>query len=119
MSDGPANADLDLDQLQELREDLGPEFATFVKKFLETAARTMEELGAAVRERNASTVATRAHSLKGTSSYLGAVTLTSLLGTLQRTAEAGDLDAAAGILLQAREAYERIVPALAASVAES
>jgi HPt (histidine-containing phosphotransfer) domain-containing protein len=78
------------------------------------AARSVDQVAAlerALDSGNALELARGAHALKGVAADLSAETLCALADQLQRTAERGELDEAAGALVRTREEIERCVEA--------
>lgn len=94
--DGPGR--LNQAKLDELRALESPNtagfFARIVETYLADAGRQVERIRQGVSGGDAAAVAGAAHTLKGSSSYLGASRLADLCERLQQTAELQGLDGA-------------------------
>lgn len=106
-------SDLDESQLAELRDDLGDAFPEFVASFLDAARQLPAELEADLARGALAEAGARAHTLRGTAGYLGAVKTAGTLGRLQRAAEAGDADAARALVRSVAQDLASVAPRLA------
>ena len=106
--------DLDESQLAELREDLGDAFAGFVDGFREMARGLPAEIDADLARGALADAAARAHKLKGTAGYLGAVKVADSLARLQRAAETGDLEESRSLVTVLEGNLAALEPRLAA-----
>ena len=87
-----ASGSIDAERLTSLRDELGDEeFHSIVNLYLEEASKRISGLSVALERGDTKTVKFTAHTLKGSSSTLGAKRMQSLCADLQEAA-ASDLD---------------------------
>ena len=85
--------------LRELVTDDAPDFLyEVVDLFLADLTPKIARLGTAIPAADAGTIASAAHSLKGSSSNIGAAPLAALCATLERSARQGELSDAPALL---------------------
>jgi hypothetical protein len=101
-----------LDQLRALEEVSGESLGDLVAVFVDDAEQRVGELRAALAAGDAEVIGRVAHGLKGTSANYGARELPDLCDGVVRSAESGDLRAAAGRVGRVAEELERVVAAL-------
>ncbi len=95
--------------LRELREPGQPDpLAELIELFLKDARPRLEKMAAALGEKDVSTLAAAAHTLKGSASNLGARRLAGLCANLEKQAKAGELQEAADILLDVKSEFRRV-----------
>jgi signal transduction histidine kinase/CheY-like chemotaxis protein len=108
----PDSIDIDWNRaLEELSGDAAL-LTLVVNTLLEEAPNLWSMLRQALVGRNAGQLRLAAHTLKGSVSHLGVERLTSVLQLLEAAANAGEIDDAQRLLLQAEEDFSRLVPAL-------
>jgi len=100
--------------LAELREDLGDAFADFACRFLASARSELEAARKDLQAGDLAGAGARAHALKGTAGYFGAVALADCLARLQRAAASGDGGGAASAAVEASQALVRLGPRIGA-----
>jgi HPt (histidine-containing phosphotransfer) domain-containing protein len=100
--------EFDDEALEELRDDLGEAFDEFAAGFFANATAELQALQAGLAAGGLGEAAERAHKLKGTAGYLGAVGLSDCLAQLQRSAEAGDTERAGRLAAEAVDALARL-----------
>ncbi|MCI0646695.1 MAG: Hpt domain-containing protein [Chloroflexi bacterium] len=76
--------------------------------YLEEAQELLARLGAAVAAEDAAGVKQAAHSLKGSSGYLGAQQVVTLSAALEQKGRGGSTSGAATLLAQLEEEFERV-----------
>jgi HPt (histidine-containing phosphotransfer) domain-containing protein len=108
---------LDPDALATLRtlaeEGGNPEFiATLVGMFTTNAPARLAQIGQAIRDRDAATLALAAHTLKSNCSMLGAMTMAGHCAELEECGERQAFDEAAALLPTATEEFDRTVRAV-------
>lgn len=101
-----------LDRLRALEEASGEPLGDLVALFVDDGEQRLGELKAALAAGDANTIGRVAHGLKGTSANYGAHELPDLCDRLVRSAAAGDLRAAAGLVVWVVEEFERVAAAL-------
>ena len=79
-----------------------------IELFLKDARPRLEKMAAALGEKDDSTLAAAAHTLKGSASNLGARRLAGLCANLEKQAKAGELQEAADILLDVKSEFRRV-----------
>jgi PAS domain S-box-containing protein len=84
----------------------------FIRDYLAEAPRRLEALDAALAAGDLTRLAAEAHSLKGSSSYMGAARLVQACGDLEKTARSGDAASVKEPLARVREEYARAASAL-------
>lgn len=98
-------------------EEMSPGLAAeLTSMFLDDVPGRLEALRAALRAGDLRTVGQLSHTLKGTSSNLGAGHLAALCGDLQIEAEGGSTAGAAAILESIEKAWEQVKEMLPAAV---
>ncbi len=97
---------LDLQALQELREDLEDAFVAFVQNFLITGRESIAKINQCLLSGATEDARQIAHSLKGSAGYLGAVRLSAQLEGLQLMAAKGEADSMLGALQTLRNDFE-------------
>jgi signal transduction histidine kinase/DNA-binding response OmpR family regulator len=104
-----------LDSLRRLGQIAGSSVLdNIVGSFLAEAPRRLERLRQALDKSDAQDLAFLAHSLKGSSSQLGAVRLAALSADLEERSLSSELTEAAGLLDEIEQEVERVAPLLQA-----
>ncbi|MBL9127784.1 MAG: response regulator, partial [Verrucomicrobiales bacterium] len=88
--------------------------AGFIRDYLREAPKRLEALEAAATAGDAARLKAEAHTLKGSSSYMGAQRLVRACGAVEAAARAGDLSAVSELVGRVREEFARAAEALAA-----
>ncbi|MFT5448265.1 MAG: HPt (histidine-containing phosphotransfer) domain-containing protein [Gammaproteobacteria bacterium] len=101
--------ELDEQALMELREDLGDAFPGLVTQFLATADAAFDEIDSLLERGDGAGAAAKAHLIRGTAGYLGALTLVQALDALQQDAPRAEaIDASRRHADDARAALTRL-----------
>jgi HPt (histidine-containing phosphotransfer) domain-containing protein len=112
----PSSADpLDrsvFDRLRFLRDEEHDYLSELIVTYLDSAARLLEALRAAVTNNDAPAAQKAAHTLKGSSASLGAATLAAHCGALETLARTGALAGAADWQRKIESEYARVKSAL-------
>ena len=110
--------DVPLDRaiFENLREVLGPSLQQAVAPFLEDTPESLVRLERAVSEKNAETARAMAHTIKGSSSNLGAVALAQLAKVAEELALGQKIEDIAALLPRLRKAYDEVAALLSAEV---
>ncbi len=116
---GNSDTILDMEALEELREDLEDAFDGFVQNFFGNARKALTDMDAALETGQAEQAGQLAHSLKGTAGYLGAVRLSARLEALQGMAKAGNHEPMAGVVAQVHKELEVLESALSRILGQS
>lgn len=87
-------ASLDMQLISDLKELMEDEFPSLVEIYLHDSVDRMQQIEAAVTAADGDKVRHAAHSLKGSSSNIGAVELVTLCQKLEEMGKANQLDAA-------------------------
>ena len=104
-----------LDQIKELQLDGEPDLLhRLIEVYLETSPKLLAELGRAVANANAGTVQVHAHSLRASSSRLGALKLAALCHELEEMGKTSELDEGSALLRNVNKEFQRVVQELVA-----
>ncbi|MEE4250203.1 MAG: Hpt domain-containing protein, partial [Alcanivoracaceae bacterium] len=87
-----ASASLDWELVRELKEIMAEGFITLVESYERDTAKRLAEMRRAMEQGDRALLRQLAHSLKGSSSNLGAVEVTGHCVDLEHSAAAGDKD---------------------------
>ena len=112
LSDGP----LDRNAFEKLRDVLGTSLHEAVTPFLEDIPAYLTLLAQAVEDDNPIAACAMAHSIKGSSANLGAVTLSQLARQAQDAAEGHRLEEVRPLLPQLRDAFDMVSAVLSTEV---
>jgi PAS domain S-box-containing protein len=93
---------IDAEHLAQLRDVMEDEFVDLLQTYLENSPKEISKLKAALAQGDTEAVVKSAHTLKGSSSNLGAVRLSSLCKQIESNGRAGQLDE------QTRALYEAV-----------
>ncbi len=107
-SSGSSLISLDMQVLDELRTVLGDDFGELIDDFLCDTKSRIEEMEAAVAKEDAKTIRWVAHSLKGSSSNIGATALSDESHCLEKMARSGNLIGIDGALHSLTKEFERV-----------
>jgi HPt (histidine-containing phosphotransfer) domain-containing protein len=91
--------------IEELKVILEDEFGVLVQAFLDDAEQRLQRLQQGLEQSDADTVRAEAHSLKGSSSNVGAMNLSLLCSELEQKGLSGDLSGAATLLNRIQTAH--------------
>jgi HPt (histidine-containing phosphotransfer) domain-containing protein len=107
--------------LDQLREDLGSDAALreVIMEFLDKSPATLAALRDAAARGDASGIRGSAHTIKGTSATLGALTLSDQCAELERLSRAGSVVEAAARVAAIEASYIAVTAALKAEVGEA
>ena len=98
-----------LDNVRELGEANEPDpVSELIDLFLRDFPVQLAALREAVTKGDAAALEATAHTLKGSSAYLGATGLSAVSGDLERTGRAGSVDEASPLLVQLDREFERV-----------
>lgn len=96
-----------------LREWGGDELVRkMIELFIENSPQRMEQIRTGIADQDADRLERGAHSLKSSCGNLGAESVRSLAARIERFAETGDTDSAAGLLDELEARYDRTLAAL-------
>ncbi|HWX04162.1 EAL domain-containing protein [Collimonas sp.] len=107
---------LDRTVFDKLREILGPSLQHAVTPYLEDMPLNLEQLEKAVAQKDADTVRSLAHAIKGSSGNLGATTMTQLAKKVEELELAGQIDEIHPLLSQLRTAFDDVAALLFSEV---
>ncbi len=99
---------LDMQMLNELRSVLGDEFGELIDEFLCDTQGRIQEIKQAVADEDAKTVRWVAHSMKGSSSNVGAVALSDESHCLEKMARSGNIIGMGGTLRSLIEEFNKV-----------
>lgn len=109
-----------LEELRNLEREIGRDFLSgLIELYLDSAPKHLEDLARSMRESDARAAEETAHSLKGSSGALAALSLSALCGELEHRASENDLAAADGLIQNLRDEFERVESALRRVLEES
>lgn len=103
---------VDNDTLAELKELMEDEFPTLIHAYLSDSSTRIAEMAETIERADAEGLRRAAHSLKGSSSNLGAVTLSALCLALEQQARVGDLFGAREQLTGIQEEFAAVITVL-------
>ena len=96
---------------------MGSDYQSLIRIYLEDSPKLIGQIQSALEKRDCQALVAPAHTLKSSSANLGAMALSDLAKTIERSARSGDidtpLDTGAGIAAE----FERVRAALAAIIA--
>lgn len=99
--------------LAELKDIMEDEFGALIETYLKDAEQRMQVIIQACREnQDADTLLKAAHSLKGSSSNIGAMLLAGICKQLEQAAREGELSQAAALCTDAQQAFTQLKQAL-------
>jgi PAS domain S-box-containing protein len=103
--------------LRELREPNQPDpLRELIELFLRDARPRIQKMETALSEQDLPTLASAAHTLKGSASNLGARNLASICSTLEKQAKSGEMTEAANILLELKGEFQQVEKTLLAEM---
>jgi len=102
------DSSLDRTVFGKLREILGPNLQQAVTPYLEDMPLNLEQLETAVEQKDADTVRSLAHTIKGSSGNLGATNMIQLARKVEELEQAGKIDAIHPLLSQLRSAFDDV-----------
>lgn len=111
------NAHLEAETMTELRSLMEAEFPTLVHAYLNDSRRRLEEMQEAIEAGQMDALRRACHSLKGSSSNLGAMTLTSLCLALEQQAKRGEMFGAVQQLQGIQQEFDAVSDELLAEIA--
>lgn len=109
---------LDDTVVAELRDIMGTEYPTLVEAWLRDAAQRLEELRQSHAQGNRKALREAAHTLKGSSSNLGAYAVSAHCAVLEQKADAWSPDVIAKQLVEISAAVEQASQALRTTLSE-
>jgi len=108
---------LDMKIVEDLKEMMGSDYQSLIRIYLEDSPKLIYQIQSALDNRDCQALVAPAHTLKSSSANLGALALSSIAKTIEKSAGSGDihapLQAGAGITAE----FERVQAALAALIA--
>jgi len=108
---------LDMKIVEYLKEMMGSDYQSLIRIYLEDSPKLIYQIQSALDNRDCQALVAPAHTLKSSSANLGALALSSIAKTIEKSAGSGDihapLQAGAGITAE----FERVQAALAALIA--
>ncbi|MCK5439302.1 MAG: response regulator, partial [Gemmatimonadetes bacterium] len=107
-----------LDEIRSLMTDDEPDFLrNIVDQFIKDTAKLIQEMKAALRASDASSLKVAAHTLKSSSASLGATDLSALCKQVQTIAAEGSIEPAELVVVQIENEFAGVISALRAEVA--
>ncbi|HBF07470.1 MAG TPA: Hpt domain-containing protein [Gammaproteobacteria bacterium] len=103
---------IDVDMVEDLRSMLGDDFELFLTTFRNDMDVRCQAIAEAVSQADSDAVRRAAHSLKGSSSNLGAVELSSACATLETQAHEGNLANAEALVVEIEKNRQLVLEAL-------
>jgi CheY-like chemotaxis protein/HPt (histidine-containing phosphotransfer) domain-containing protein len=108
---------LDMEIVEDLKEMMGSDYPSLVRIYLEDSPKLIGQIQTALDNRDFQALVPPAHTLKSSSANLGALALSDIAKTIEKSARSGDintsLQAGAGITAE----FERVRAALTALIA--
>ncbi|WP_297800858.1 ATP-binding protein [Arenimonas sp. GDDSR-1] len=108
---------LDMEIVEDLQEMMGSDYQSLIRIYLEDSPKLIGQIQSALDNRDCTALVAPAHTLKSSSANLGAMALSDIAKTIEKSARSGDIDtplqAGAGIAAE----FERVRAALAAIIA--
>lgn len=99
-----------LNVLQDIMEDNLP---LLIKTYMKDSSNRLQAMQAALESKDYESLRLSAHTLKGSSSNLGAEKLKEMCQMLEHAAKTGKLDGAPAALIEIKNEYHQVVAALA------
>lgn len=99
---------LDLKSLAHLKSVIGDSLAPILRTYLEITPALMDELDQAIQKQNAADVKRHAHTLKGSSSNIGAVDLPKLCLQMEYFGRDGEINKAQALWPEIKQAYSEL-----------
>lgn len=107
---------LNADMIGELKEILADDFAMLVNSYLDDAVRRMALLKNAIQDSDAEIIRNEAHSLKGSSLNLGALTLPEMFSKMEASGKDNQLESVAELFSDIELEFSRVEAALKATL---
>ncbi|GBO51475.1 signal transduction histidine kinase [Pseudanabaena sp. lw0831] len=111
---------LDIALFQDLRETIGDDliFSDIVTIYLNSAENLMDEIQAAFTEQDAYKFTIASHSLKSTSTSIGATRLSQISKYLEKVGKTGEITVSADVLNLLNNEYDEVIKAIQALILE-
>ena len=108
---------LDIEIVEDLQEMMGSDYQSLVRIYLEDSPKLIGQIQSALDNRDCAALVAPAHTLKSSSANLGAMALSDIAKTIEKSARNGDIETPLQVGAGMPDEFERVRAALAAIIA--
>jgi HPt (histidine-containing phosphotransfer) domain-containing protein len=108
---------LDMEIVEDLQEMMGGDYQSLIRIYLEDSPKLIGQIQSALDNRDCAALVAPAHTLKSSSANLGAMALSDIAKTIEKSARNGDIETPLQVGAGMADEFERVRAALAAIIA--
>jgi CheY-like chemotaxis protein len=108
---------LDMEIVEDLQEMMGGDYQSLIRIYLEDSPKLIGQIQSALDNRDCAALVAPAHTLKSSSANLGAMALSDIAKTIEKSARNGDIETPLQVGAGMPDEFERVRAALAAIIA--